>query len=175
MNETKARFSPEVEADWYRRVRAAFDEHNTPERPLKGRPLLRTVNHVGKSLLVLLRELEQEKAAWMLRLDAENSNSLRLQEEVERLKVKPEALTEELAHGRNCPAWHSPETGYEVNGEDCTCGYRWRVHLQTEQNLRAAWMKRAMEAEVECDALKAQLVGLRSGFRDQEMSKDASL
>ncbi len=46
-----------------------------------------------------------------------------------------------LTHSRACPA-------ITPNNEDaCTCGLKWRIQVQTEQNLRDAWMKRAMEAE----------------------------
>lgn len=31
----------------------------------------------------------------------------------------------------------------------CTCGLQQRIQLQTEQNIRSAWMKRANEAEAE--------------------------
>ena len=31
-------------------------------------------------------------------------------------------------HEMNCAAWHDIN-GHEVNGEDCTCGLRWRIKL----------------------------------------------
>ena len=47
---------------------------------------------------------------------------------------------EPMTHTRSCPAL--------VPGDDnCTCGLRWRVALATEQEMHAAWRKRAEEAE----------------------------
>lgn len=63
----------------------------------------------------------------------------------------PVAYNAQIVHGMNCPTWKNAQ-GHEVNSEDCTCGYRFRIHIQTEQNLRAAWMKRAAEAEAELRA-----------------------
>jgi hypothetical protein len=46
-----------------------------------------------------------------------------------------------LEHGMNCPH-RTPNSD-----DDCTCGLRWRIALQTEQTMHAAWRKRAEEAE----------------------------
>lgn len=45
-----------------------------------------------------------------------------------------------LTHGRCCSA------GYDLDA-DCTCGLQYRIYLQTEQEMHAAWRKRAEEAE----------------------------
>lgn len=58
--------------------------------------------------------------------------------------VKPTAAP--LEHGMNCDAL------IPGNDEACTCGLKWRIALQTEQTMHAAWRKRAEEAE---DALLA--------------------
>lgn len=47
-------------------------------------------------------------------------------------------MAEEMGHTRSCPAL--------TPGEDCTCGLRWRIELQTEREMHAAWRKRACEA-----------------------------
>ncbi len=44
--------------------------------------------------------------------------------------------------------------------EHCTCGYEWRVKLQTEQTMHAAWRKRAEEAEAENLRLTEQVSSL---------------
>lgn len=64
----------------------------------------------------------------------------------------PDLKKEKLVHGMNCSAWHS-EHGQEVNAEDCTCGLRFRIFVQTEQTLHAAWRKRAEEAETSLQAV----------------------
>jgi len=51
-------------------------------------------------------------------------------------------MTETLKHGMNCP-------GLIPLGDDCTCGLKWRIKLQTEQTMHSAWRKRAEEAELE--------------------------
>jgi hypothetical protein len=66
-------------------------------------------------------------------------------------------VMELITHKRNCAAWHSPDTGCEVNAEDCTCGYRYQIQLQTEQEMHKAWRKRGEEAEVENERLKVLL------------------
>jgi hypothetical protein len=48
----------------------------------------------------------------------------------------------ELKHGMNCPA-------YPGSDDACTCGLEWRIKLQTENEMHAAWRKRAEEAERE--------------------------
>lgn len=68
-----------------------------------------------------------------------------VQKELAAIK-SPDLRKEQLVHGMNCAAWHS-EHGQEINGEDCTCGLRLRIYVQTEQTLHAAWRKRAEEAE----------------------------
>lgn len=46
-----------------------------------------------------------------------------------------------LLHTRSCAAMYGNGTA------ECTCGLKWRVQLQTEQAMHAAWRKRAEEAE----------------------------
>ncbi len=70
----------------------------------------------------------------------------RAEQRVKELEVSPEALSEQLTHSRTCSA------GFDLDA-DCTCGLDYRIQLQTEQNIRAAWMKRALEAEQENTAL----------------------
>ena len=50
-------------------------------------------------------------------------------------------MSETLQHTRSCPAL-TPG-----NYEECTCGLRWRIELQTEREMHNAWRKRAEEAE----------------------------
>lgn len=50
---------------------------------------------------------------------------------------------EHLTHGMNCPAL-TPG-----NDEECTCGLRWRIELQTEQTMHAAWRKRIVHGLLE--------------------------
>ena len=50
-------------------------------------------------------------------------------------------MSETLQHTRSCPAL-TPG-----NDEECTCGLRWRIELQTEREMHNAWRKRAEEAE----------------------------
>lgn len=45
-----------------------------------------------------------------------------------------------LEHTRSCPSL-TPGDG------PCTCGLEFRIQLQTEQTMHAAWRKRAEEAE----------------------------
>lgn len=57
-------------------------------------------------------------------------------------------MTEKLEqHGRNCRFWNDQ---YET---DCNCGLRYRIELQTEREMHAAWRKRAEEAEAVINAL----------------------
>lgn len=73
--------------------------------------------------------------------------------------IPPHIAPADLYHGRNCRA-------RTVGGdEECTCGLQWRVYLQTEQTMHAAWRKRAEEAETERDQLRAQLATV-TGERD---------
>jgi hypothetical protein len=56
------------------------------------------------------------------------------------------SVVEALTHGRCCSA------GFDLDA-NCTCGLQYRIYLQTEQEMHAAWRKRAEEAEsalVEC-------------------------
>jgi hypothetical protein len=46
-----------------------------------------------------------------------------------------------LTHSMNCPG-----TLNDMD-QDCTCGLQWRIALQTERVMHAAWRKRAAEAE----------------------------
>lgn len=46
----------------------------------------------------------------------------------------------QLTHSRNCPERFRSD-------DDCTCGLQFRIYLQTEQTMGAAWRKRAEEAE----------------------------
>ena len=57
----------------------------------------------------------------------------------------------QLKHGMNC-------SGLIPGREDeCTCGLRYRIETQTEQSLKDAWMKRAMEAEKQLLIVEAEL------------------
>lgn len=49
-------------------------------------------------------------------------------------------LKTEMSHTRSCANLASRD-------EECTCGLRWRIELQTEREMHAAWRKRAEEAE----------------------------
>lgn len=82
--------------------------------------------------------------------------------ELERAAIKsPDLRKEKLRHEMNCAAWHS-EHGQEINAEDCTCGLKFRIHVQTEQTLHAAWRKRAEEAEAGVSELEQALRMARS-------------
>lgn len=54
---------------------------------------------------------------------------------------QPVSRAAPLTHARSCPAL-TP-----MSDADCTCGLQWRIALQTEQTMHAAWRKRAEEAE----------------------------
>jgi hypothetical protein len=77
---------------------------------------------------------------------------VRLGAENKRLRPSADAPVEELDHKRNCAAWKDVH-GYDAGGS-CTCGLRWRVMLQTEQAMHAAWRKRAEESESELAAFR---------------------
>lgn len=47
----------------------------------------------------------------------------------------------ELEHSMNC------DGNIPQRQNDCTCGLKWRIMLQTEQEMHIAWRKRAEEAE----------------------------
>lgn len=130
------------------------------------------------ALRVRVRELEQElslrppKSDWdrLNRVFKSTSDKTIDQSmEIEWLHSELRAVTQELAtikspdlrkeklqHKRNCSAWHS-EHGHEINGEDCTCGLRFLIQVQTEQTLHAAWRKRAEEAETSLAAITQEL------------------
>lgn len=56
-----------------------------------------------------------------------------------------------LQHGMNC-------AGLILGQEDeCTCGLRWRIELATEQEMHAAWRKRAEEAELREGSLQIRI------------------
>ena len=98
-----------------------------------------------------------------------------LKAENARLKVSPEKLSERLDHSRTCDA------GYNLDSNGCTCGLAERIQLQTEQNIRSAWMKRSLGAEQEIAKLKAENARLRDllrqwyGFSDGEWTNKISL
>lgn len=83
--------------------------------------------------------------------------ALTAERELLQLRQQPTAQpdAERVTHGMNCSAWTNAQ-GHEVNSELCTCGYRHRVALQTEQTMHAAWRKRAEEAEAELLRLSQQ-------------------
>lgn len=63
-------------------------------------------------------------------------------------------------HGMNCPALNP-------NSErECTCGLEWRIRLQTEQTMHAAWRKRAEEAETANDRLTNERNSLWEELKD---------
>jgi hypothetical protein len=67
-------------------------------------------------------------------------------------------VSETLTHARNC-GWHT------VGGDgDCTCGLEYRIQLQTEQTMSAAWRKRAEEAEAEIERLRDTVLKLTVGI-----------
>ncbi len=49
-----------------------------------------------------------------------------------------------LQHGMNCPALI-----LGADQDECQCGLKWRIRLRTEQEMHAAWRKRAEEAEAQ--------------------------
>ena len=55
----------------------------------------------------------------------------------------PAGAADTLQHGMNCPG-NAPEY---YDGNECTCGLKWRIQLQTEREMHNAWRKRAEEAE----------------------------
>ena len=50
-------------------------------------------------------------------------------------------MSETLTHGMNCAGLNP------MSEDDCTCGLKWRIQLQTEQEMHNAWRKRAEKAE----------------------------
>src|SRR5208283_919182 len=71
-----------------------------------------------------------------------------------------EVAHEVLTHTRSCPAL------IPGNEEECTCGLLWRVQLQTEQTMHAAWEKRAYQGESERDAALARIVELEAALKE---------
>lgn len=67
----------------------------------------------------------------------------------------PVETAAQLTHTRSCPAL-TPG-----NDERCTCGLQWRIALQTEQTMHAAWRKRAEEAELDLTQVQKELRELR--------------
>lgn len=53
----------------------------------------------------------------------------------------------DMSHTISCPA-------HPGSDDDCTCGLVHRIALATEQEMHAAWRKRAEEAESELAALR---------------------
>lgn len=79
-----------------------------------------------------------------------------------------DAPADPLTHGMNCPAL-TPG-----NDEDCTCGLRWRIELETEKAMHRAWRKRAEEAEAVHADLRAKLgVKVAEAFDAWNQSADA--
>lgn len=76
------------------------------------------------------------------------------------LSVNEDENSLKLKHAMNCAAWHNDQ-GDEVNGGDCTCGFRYRIQEQTEKTMHSAWRKRAEEAELERDAALKENAALR--------------
>jgi hypothetical protein len=60
---------------------------------------------------------------------------------------------ETLKHSMNCAA-----LSVHADPIDCTCGLQWRIALQTEQTMHAAWRKRAEEAEKQLRSLREELL-----------------
>lgn len=62
------------------------------------------------------------------------------------LYTAPPAAGAPPAEGSPLPLEHTRSCG-TLTGRDCTCGLAWRIRLATEQEMHAAWRKRANEAE----------------------------
>jgi hypothetical protein len=60
-------------------------------------------------------------------------------------------MVAEIEHTRTCDHWQS------ADGSTCTCCFKERVALSTEQTMHAAWRKRAEQAERERDKAGAAL------------------
>ena len=77
-----------------------------------------------------------------------------------------------LEHGMNCGALGFD--GYDAG--ECTCGLEWRIRLQTEQEMHAAWRKRAEEAEKRANDVEAKLALLNSFYAsDAEENEEEKL
>lgn len=59
------------------------------------------------------------------------------------------AVTSRLEHTRSC-------ANLANRDENCTCGLLWRIELQTEREMHAAWRKRAEEAEARLELLERE-------------------
>lgn len=105
-------------------------------------------------------------------------------DEAEPTPAVPEApivlIPEGLQHGRNCSAWKDMH-GYDVNGENCTCGLRWRKEILNLQialnsqieitNNERAIKERAEATVVECaDALKELVERVREWGIDVDIA-----
>ena len=65
---------------------------------------------------------------------------------------EPECDARDDGHSRTCPV-----RGRPLSDDDCTCGLKWHIQLRTEQEMHAAWRKRAEEAETREAALQARV------------------
>jgi hypothetical protein len=90
--------------------------------------------HLDTSIAVVCSRCQLEFEHWPSLHDVELS-------ELARFFPSAPALpsAEELQHTRTCTYWESEE--------GCSCSLEYRVQLQTEQTMHAAWRKRAEEAE----------------------------
>jgi hypothetical protein len=74
---------------------------------------------------------------------------------------------EAVGHTRSCP---------QLGGSDdaCTCGLEWRIKLRTEQEMHAAWRKRAEEAEraLSTPPAPASEVALLGSLSDRDAPSD---
>lgn len=71
-------------------------------------------------------------------------------EDIEPPTVVPPVRAEEPtapAKGSPFPLEHTRSCPWPMDDEECTCGLAWRVRLATEQQMHAAWRKRAEELE----------------------------
>lgn len=79
-----------------------------------------------------------------------------LEAEYERIKpMVGRVISEQIFHTRSC----------RVYEDMCTCGFIYRVYLQTEQEISAAWRKRAEEAEGRIRELEADKEALAEEVR----------
>jgi hypothetical protein len=70
--------------------------------------------------------------------------------------IPDNAKAEPMTHSRGCPCSYG-----EPEDPCCTCGLKHRIVLQTEQEMHAAWRKRAEEAEADLAAKDAEIVSLK--------------
>ena len=78
-------------------------------------------------------------------------------EKVERM-INANPSKETLTHSRSCVAFYEHITGTEVNSEQCTCGLRYRIHLQTAETISAAWRMRAEADESALASVEAETI-----------------